>query len=243
MHPQITIVTATKNRPDLLRRAIKNVQAQSLPDWEMQIVDDGDGAALEVVRQIGDPRLHAQQNPGTGQVDARNAAIRAANANLIHLLDDDDRWADNKHLETVVQKLERHSGLLIRGGWLVLEELTPDSATELGRREFNPSVTPETLRRDNTILTSGAAYPKSLHQTLGMLDPNMGNYWDWDWWLRASTHGLETIPQPCVLMSWRDNNTSKNPEDPRRKAYLEGLCQKHGLGNLESKNHATVLAH
>jgi hypothetical protein len=205
-------------------------------------VDDGDGSALEVVRDLADPRLHAQQNPGIGQVDARNAAIQAANASLIHLLDDDDRWADALHLETVVSRLERHSGLLIRGGWLVLEEFTPNGARELGRSEFNPSVSFESLRRDNTVLTSGAAYRKSLHETLGLLDPAMGNYWDWDWWLRAAGQGLERIPEPCVLMSWRDNNTSKNPADPSRRAYLEQLCQKHGLGSLESKNHATVLA-
>jgi glycosyltransferase involved in cell wall biosynthesis len=239
--PKISIVTATKNRPALLRRAIQNIQAQSLQDWEMQIVDDGNGSALEVVKEVGDSRIVAQQNPGVGQVDARNAALQAANAEYIHLLDDDDRWADIQHLELVVEMLKHHNGLLIRGGWLVLEEFLPEGATELERREFNPMVTLESLRRDNTVLTSGAAYPKKLHREFGWLDPNMGNYWDWDWWLRASQHGLRSILEPCVLMSWRNNNTSINPHLESRKMYLERLASKHDLGTLESKNHATVL--
>ncbi|MFN3267264.1 MAG: glycosyltransferase family 2 protein [Deinococcales bacterium] len=237
---RISIVTATRNRPVLLRRTIEMVQAQSLFDWEMQIVDDGDGSALEVAASFGDPRIHAQRNTGQGQVDARNMAIGAAQGEYIHLLDDDDRWQDVRHLELVVNRLEQQPALWVRGGWLVLEDL--ETLSELERREFNPIVTAQTLRRDNTVLTSGAAYPRVFHEQLGLFDNAMGNYWDWDWWLRASSvHGVQQIFSPCVLISWRGNNTSADPGAPSRRAFLDALCKKHVLGAIESKNHATVL--
>jgi glycosyltransferase involved in cell wall biosynthesis len=243
MHPAISLITPTRNRPELLRRTVASVQAQALSDWEMIVVDDGDGAGLEAVRALNDPRVRALPNPGAGQVDARNAAVQEARGEYLHLLDDDDRWLDNHHLERVVAALETHSGLVHRGGWLVLEEPRDDGIwLETRRLAFDPPTTLESLRRDNTLLTSGVAYHRSLHEELGGFDSTLGNYWDWDWFLRASAaHGLLHLPEPTVLMSWRGSNTSRDPHEPQRVSFLERLSQKHDLGAIPSKNHFTVL--
>ena len=96
---------------------------------------------------------------------------------------------------------------------------------------------------------------------LGRFDTQMGNYWDWDWFLRASESvALLEILEPGVLMSWRGSslsgpslsgpglsgaglqkNTSANPFKPERLRFLERLIAKHGLSGVTPKNHATVL--
>ena len=86
---------------------------------------------------------------------------------------------------------------------------------------------------------------------LGRFDTRMGNYWDWDWFLRASESvALLEIPEPAVLMSWRGSglsgtglqeNTSANPFKLERLRFLERLIAKHGLSGVTPKNHATVL--
>jgi glycosyltransferase involved in cell wall biosynthesis len=240
--PAITTITATRNRPRLLRRTLENVRAQRLQDWEAIVVDDGDGSGMEAARSFNDPRIRAVMNPGTGQVDARNAGVAHASSPVLHLLDDDDRWTDPHHLERVVSLLENAQTLVYRQGWLVVEDHSGDHPVELERRAFQTPVTLETLHRDNTLLTSGVAYPTAFHDALGGFDSTMGNYWDWDWFLRAATrYGLQEIAPPAVLMSWRGTNTSHNPHQPERVAFLERLCAKHDLGRLESKNHFTVL--
>jgi glycosyltransferase involved in cell wall biosynthesis len=242
MKPVISLITPTRNRPDLLLRTIKNVQLQSLKNWQMVVVDDGDGMGIQVAQSLKDARVLAVSNAGSGQVDARNYGLELANADFIHLLDDDDRWLDVTHLEKVIAVLSNQKGLLYRAGWLVLEEQLETGWVERERRAFNPVTTVESLRRDNTLLTSGVSYPKSLHQELGGFDRELGNYWDWDWWLRAtSKYPLLNLPEPTVLMSWRGSNTSRNPLEPERVRYLQRLCKKHGLGKIPSKNHATVL--
>jgi glycosyltransferase involved in cell wall biosynthesis len=242
MFPAISLITPTRNRPELLLRTIKNVQLQSLKNWQMIVVDDGDGMGIQVAQSLKDARVLAVSNSGSGQVDARNYALELASADLIHLLDDDDRWFDTAHLEKVIAELNNQNGLLYRGGWLVLEGRLESGWSEHERREFNPVTTVESLRRDNTLLTSGVAYPKSLHEEFGGFDRELGNYWDWDWWLRAtSKYPLLNLPEPTVLMSWRGSNTSRNPLEPGRVEYLQRLCKKHGLGKIPSKNHATVL--
>ncbi len=242
MRPKISLITPTRNRADLLIRTIKNVQLQSLQNWQMIVVDDGDGTGLKAVQSLNDARVLTVSNVGSGQVDARNQALDLASADLIHLLDDDDRWLDTAHLEKVVAGLSNQTGLLYRNGWLVLEDWLETAWVEHERRVFDPVTTVESLRRDNTLLTSGVAYPKALHQELGMFDPQLGNYWDWDWWLRVtSKYPLLHLPEPTVLMSWRGSNTSRDPLEPARVEYLQGLSAKHGLGVIPSKNHATVL--
>jgi glycosyltransferase involved in cell wall biosynthesis len=242
MKPAISLVTATRNRADLLIRTIKNVQLQSLQNWQMVVVDDGDGTGIKAAKKLNDARVFAVQNPGSGQVDARNHALELAGAEIIHLLDDDDRWIDETHLERVLATLNNQKALLHVGGWLVLEEQRETNWIEFERRDFDPISTAESLRVDNTLLTSGVAYPKVLHQELGMFDTQLGNYWDWDWWLRVTTgHPLLKLPEPTVLMSWRGSNTSHNPFEPERLEYLQKLVVKHGLGSILPKNHALVL--
>jgi glycosyltransferase involved in cell wall biosynthesis len=249
--PIISIVTPTRNRPELLERSIESVRAQSLQAWEMIVVEDGDGTGLRMVELIDDPRVIAVLNPGSGHVEARNMALELSRGGFIHLLDDDDRWCDPQHLERVVKALLRTPGLAFRHGWLVHEDNFGDGWLEVGREVFAPPTTRESLRHDNTILTSGVAYPRALHRMLGRFDTQMGNYWDWDWFLRASESvPLLEIPDPAVLMSWRGSglpgsnlqaNTSANPFKPERLRFLERLIAKHGLTGVTPKNHATVL--
>ena len=259
--PVISIITPTRNRPELLERSIESVRAQSLGAWEMIVVDDGDGSGLRMVELIADPRVIAVLNPGSGHVEARNMALELARGEFIHLLDDDDRWADERHLERVIGTLHKTSALVFRHGWLVHEDHFGGGWTELEREVFAPPTTRESLRHDNTILTSGVAYPRALHSMLGRFDTRMGNYWDWDWFLRASESvALLEIPEPGVLMSWRglnlsgvglsglnlsdpslQENTSANPFKPERLRFLERLIAKHGLSGVTPKNHATVL--
>jgi glycosyltransferase involved in cell wall biosynthesis len=244
--PVVSLITPTRNRPDLLRRTITSVQQQVFEIWEMIVVDDGDGSGVHAVQELNDPRVRPLQNPGSGQVDARNAAVHEARGSILHLLDDDDRWMDAQHLKRVVEALQDQRALVHRGGWLVLEDKVNGDWLERGRREFDLVTTPDSLRTDNTLLTSGVAYPKAMHDELGAFDRELDNYWDWDWFLRVSSrYPLLNLQPPGVLMSWRgatsSANTSSDPLQARRVALLDRLCQKHGLDAIPPKNHFTVL--
>ena len=212
----------------------------------MIVVDDGDGSGANAAKQLNDPRVCAIQNPGTGQVDARNAGVSQAHGEVIHLLDDDDRWTDAQHLERVLELLRGTVGLVYRAGWLSMEEERNGVWVETQRLAFDPPTSAVSLRADNTLLTSGVAYPRALHETLGRFDRDLENYWDWDWFLRVSArYPLLPLEPPGVLMSWRGDggaaNTSRDPFEPRRVALLDALSQKHKLGTIPPKNHRTVL--
>jgi glycosyltransferase involved in cell wall biosynthesis len=93
--PIVSIVTPTKNRLALLRETMDSVAAQTFPEWEHLVVDDGsdDGTAEEVrTRAAADPRIRYVQRSGgkAGANVCRNLGVVESRAALIVLLDSDD---------------------------------------------------------------------------------------------------------------------------------------------------------
>lgn len=61
--PLVLVRTPTYRRPELLKRAIRGLQAQTHEEWVCEVRDDcPDGSARLVVEEIGDPRVHYVQN-------------------------------------------------------------------------------------------------------------------------------------------------------------------------------------
>ncbi len=93
--PAVSIVVPTCRRPQLLRRAVASVYAQTRSDWELVIADDEDPpgetwAYLEGLA-AGDPRVRIARNPGPhGQSGNVNHGLRAARGAWIKILYDDD---------------------------------------------------------------------------------------------------------------------------------------------------------
>lgn len=105
--PAATVVIATYERRELVRRAVESVLAQTRPDFELVVVDDSstDGTAEHLVGL--DPRLVVRRQPHVGVAAARNAGVRRGAAPVIAFLDSDDCWLP-EHLATVLEMLERH---------------------------------------------------------------------------------------------------------------------------------------
>ena len=96
--PLITVVIPTRNRPELLLRAIRSVFAQTYTEFEIIVVIDGhDADSIEALSSIRDPRLrYIEIANGGGGNQARNLGASMANADWIALLDDDDEWLPGK---------------------------------------------------------------------------------------------------------------------------------------------------
>lgn len=233
-----SLVIPTYNRPQLLRFALNSVQQQREVLWEALVVEDGNGEGLEVVAALADPRIKGYKNQGKGQVDARNTALQAAQGNWIVLLDDDDYLIDPTHLLKAQKILQTKDALLHRCGYLVKKQ----DGIDLKQTPFDRTATPESLRHDNTILVAGVTYPKAFHAQLGVFDPDMSDYWDWDWYLRVvgAGHELIQLHQHGVGVSVHGANVSYGHRFEQRQQLLDRLCQKHGLTGIDLKDHQII---
>jgi teichuronic acid biosynthesis glycosyltransferase TuaG len=106
--PKISIITPiyadTSHKVDWLNEMIESVQAQTLTDWEMILINDKSPLSLDdiKVRHANDARLRWFENAKNfGPAMTRNTAVALAEAECILPLDSDDMLADNEALENL----------------------------------------------------------------------------------------------------------------------------------------------
>jgi glycosyltransferase involved in cell wall biosynthesis len=101
--PLITVVIPTRNRPELLVRAVRSAIIQTYDSIEVVVVIDGpDQASVEALSGVGDARLRfIELKQSGGGNPARNIGVSAAKGDWVALLDDDDEWLPDKLLRQV----------------------------------------------------------------------------------------------------------------------------------------------
>jgi hypothetical protein len=117
MAPIVSIVTATRNRPHLLRQALLSIKQQSYTEFEAVVVDDGSSPEThEQYRDLwkeldGRFVLHLASPPGGPGSDpgrGRNFGVRAAAGEIVAFLDHDDFWVRPDHLGAGVEAMQQH---------------------------------------------------------------------------------------------------------------------------------------
>lgn len=96
--PLVSAVIPTRNRPELVTRAVRSVAGQTYRNMEIVVVVDGpDRATVQALEDLHEPKLRIvalEQNVGGSE--ARNVGARAARGEWVALLDDDDEWFPEK---------------------------------------------------------------------------------------------------------------------------------------------------
>jgi len=89
--PSMSVVICTRDRPDMLARALDAVLAQRYPDFHVIVVDNAPSApdTKVCVEQFGDRRMDYLVEPRPGLSWARNRGIAAATNEIVAFLDDD----------------------------------------------------------------------------------------------------------------------------------------------------------
>ena len=108
--PLVSVIMPAYNCGNFIAQAIQSVINQSIPDWELLVVDDcSTDDTAEVVRRLAaqDARVcFASLSQNGGPAEARNAAMRRASGRYVAFLDSDDLWEADK-LERQIAFMER----------------------------------------------------------------------------------------------------------------------------------------
>jgi glycosyltransferase involved in cell wall biosynthesis len=96
--PLVTAVIPTRNRPELVCRAVRSALAQTYANLEIVVVIDGpDPSTVRALEALNEPRLRiVALEESVGGSEARNIGVREAEGEWIALLDDDDEWFPQK---------------------------------------------------------------------------------------------------------------------------------------------------
>jgi glycosyltransferase involved in cell wall biosynthesis len=239
--PDVSVIVATRGRPQLLRRAVVSILGQAYPGaLECVLVFDQTEPADVQVDVPSGRLLRVLTNTRTpGLAGARNTGIAATDGALIAFCDDDDTWQPSK-IAMQVELLERLAadfaacGVRIHHGEHVAIRIPP---AEVGFgdlvRERITALHPSTFLIRRSALTA-----------IGLVDEEIpGSYGeDYDLLLRAARHGrVVATTLPLVDVFWHEQSyfaerwqtitdalrflLSKYPElsaDPAGRARIEG---------------------
>jgi len=208
--PLFTVVTATKDRPDELRAALRSTLAQDLADFEHLVVDDASetGAASRVAGELGDPRvrvLRLAESRGPG--GARNAAIEEARGALVAVLDDDDTMLPGRLRLTAAAFAAAPGRALVGGAYEVIDEEGRVQAT------VRPPADERTLRAllpaSNPFCHSTVAVRAEVLRALGGYREAFRFAHDYDMILRAAERGgVACVPEPLAGYRFHLRNIS-----------------------------------
>jgi len=111
--PLVTVIIPTYNSANTVEQSIESVINQTMPDFELIIVDDGSrDKTFEIISEIAkkDSRIKVLKNEfNIGVAATRNNALKIASGKYIAFLDSDDIWAKEK-LEKQIELLEKIDG-------------------------------------------------------------------------------------------------------------------------------------
>lgn len=240
--PSVSVVIATRDRPELLRRAVDAVLKQDYTGYiECLIVFDGTPIDDTLTRSEKQRCVNVLPNTRTpGLAGARNSGIDAAMGELVAFCDDDDEWFPDKLTEQTRQLADSGADVVVSGIEVnyrdkVVERVPKPAdvtAAELARRrvmEAHPS----------TVVVRASA----LHERIGLVDEEIpGSYGeDFDWLLRAAQTGrIAVVQRPLVRVLWGTQSYFNQRWATIIEAIDYGLA-KHSILSADRRGHARLL--
>lgn len=202
-NPKVSIIIATFNRGMLCERAIKSILAQTYPNLEVIVVDDGSKddsySHLEgIFKDNGNVALYQlEKNFGT-PAKARNYGILKSSGDYIGFLDDDNVFRPD-HVAALVNALERNQMVDFVYGdrWMIFEN-DPDK-NNIGVYHDPDSAL---LMQRNYIDTSDFLVKREVLFAIGGWDERYKRMLDWNLVARLDKAGYTMIRVPKIITDY-----------------------------------------
>jgi glycosyltransferase involved in cell wall biosynthesis len=209
-NPVFSVVIAAHNAAQTLPSTVRSVLAQTRPDFEIIVVDDGstDGTG-DALRGVSDDRIVYVRQTNQGPAVARNAGVDIAAGKYVCLLDSDDLWLPD-YLETMAAALEADpgAGLAYTDAWK-LDDVTRRVRRNTTMHAQQPPERPPqerealllALLERNFVFTSATIRRPVLEDVGGFRTFTRSE--DYELWLRIAASGVRFVNSGRVLAVYR----------------------------------------
>ncbi|NLR72480.1 glycosyltransferase [Novosphingobium sp. ERN07] len=221
---KVSIVTRTKDREILLKRAAQSVLSQSFKDYCWVVVNDGgdDSVVRRVISGCGidENRVEIISNKySLGMEAASNLGVNAVKSEYIVIHDDDDSWAP-EFLANTVQFLEENPDHLYGGvvshSTYISELIRDDEVVEIQRKPYQNrlvGVDLEAVLDKNLFPPISFLFRRSIYDSVGGFDETLPVLGDWlfnlEFLLRAN---IGVLPKSLAFYHHRDRSDATAPE-------------------------------
>jgi glycosyltransferase involved in cell wall biosynthesis len=190
--PLVSVVIPTYNRPDLLERAVRSVQAQTLPNVEIIVVNDCGVPVDELLQKLDNGRhqvlsIRAAHNLGRGGV--RNLGLKLASGKYVAYLDDDDYYYP-QHLDVLYRFiLEKSAKVVYTDSLNAIQEMRGSQwITVRTNLMYSSDFDMSKMLVENYIPTLCILHERSCLEKTGLFDESLRSHEDWDMWIRLMYH-------------------------------------------------------
>jgi len=239
MPATVTAVIPTRNRPELVCRAVRSVIAQThyaSGGLDCVVVVDGpDEATVQALRQFADTRVTVVAlDASVGGSQARNLGAQQARGVWVALLDDDDEWLPDK----IARQLADASACPAPYPIVCTAVLARSSAGDMKWPVYPPSQP----YSEYLLVRNRLSYGEGLMQTSTLMAPKalfdlqpftagLVKHQDWDWILRCLVlPGAEVVYVADPLAIWYVENGSARLS--RANRWRESLGWIDGMGTF-----------
>jgi len=211
--PLLSVVIPAYNVERFVAAAARSALAQTMPDLEVIVVDDGstdDTAAAAAA--IQDHRLRIVRQENRGLAGARNAGIRVARGVYLGFLDGDDLWAPRK-AEVQISVMHRSPRIAMTYCHSAyVDERGGPTGEYLVSRMARPTLR-QMIRRNHAGNGSTPILRAAAVRAVGPFDERLRtNGEDYEMWCRVlRRHGrgsLVRVPEPLTLYRIRSGSLS-----------------------------------
>lgn len=198
---------AAQNSEHTIVTSVLSLQRQTLPEWELIVVDDASSDHTSQLLQSlshDDPRIVIAKNAtrsGTGA--SRAAGVHLARAPIVAFLDSDDLWLPNR-LKEALAFMESHDYRWVHSAFQYLHPSGRLSDVVMSRR----SSSFKTILGTNPIALSSALLRR---EEFPMdLSYRFSTGQDWQMWVRLAATGLtpQFLESPGVIYRLRADSLS-----------------------------------
>lgn len=179
-----SVILPTYNRWEQLQEAVKSVVEQTLPTWELLVIDDGSNDQTKHWKPSDNKIkvLHLNQNQGPGA--ARNYGIKQATNDWICFLDSDDQWLQNK-LEHCKEFIENNDYKIFQSQdiWFKNNQRHYPKKKHLKQQGDIFKMATELC----PVSMSSACMHKEVLSKIGWFNEHYPVCEDYDFWLRVAT--------------------------------------------------------
>lgn len=185
--PLVSVIMPARNAGRFLAPAIRSILAQTSPDFELLVVDDGsadDTAAICGDLARADARVTVTANPARGLVEALNHGLHAARGRYVARMDADDVSLPARFARQV-DFLEANREIAVAGSWAEVIDATGAVIGAMTPPTDPAAVRAELMQRSCIVHPSAMIRTETLRRVGGYRRAFAGCE-DYDLWLRIS---------------------------------------------------------
>ena len=228
-YPLISIGVSAYNRKEYLKLCLDSLLAQTYPNFEIIVVDDGSTDGTQEMMAECYPGIRYVRQENGGDASAKNHAARIANGEYIVFNDSDDLFYPDSVMR-LYQAMPASGGACVYGTYQTIDAEGRELPTRRKMKRYPSGRILKYLLRHVIVNSCGVLIPRQLYLDEGGFDTGLRVMHDYNLFLELSLKcEFYAVQKPVFMRRRHGNNLSSANYEKMRIANMvfENFVNRH----------------